>query len=90
MNIYHCKILQIVGPFQDDLRQLWGNYGPNVNARFASTPYSSLKALGKTSTSATGCLDGHSCKKYSAADVQKAVKDANIVVICLGLGQFSL
>jgi hypothetical protein len=39
----------------DNLIQQYGDYAPNVDNQFASTPYSSLKTLFNSSKLASGC-----------------------------------
>ena len=77
---------QVVGPFANNSEQLFGDYASNVLPEFTKTPYEGLKALGKTASMASGC-DDTKCASYNWEDVEKAVRDANLVIVCLGTGQ---
>ncbi len=80
--------IAVVGPFSNDFKLMFGSYGPIPQEKFSSTPYSSLKSLAHTSTNVKGCEDGPNCKKYNSTDVINATKEADITVICIGLGRY--
>ena len=77
--------MQIVGPFANDPVQQGGSYGPEVTSAFTSTVATGLRSLGHSVTMATGCDDPH-CVHYNASSVRDAVRDADLVVVCLGTG----
>ena len=79
--------IAIVGPFSNDFKLMFGSYGPTPQEEFSSTPYNSLKHLGHVSTNVKGCDDGPKCKKYNSAEIINATKEADITVICIGLGR---
>lgn len=67
--------------------QLFGDYSPDADPRFVSTPWESLRKVAVDSSYAAGCQDGNKCTKYSSSDIQNAVKDSYIVFVCLGTGK---
>ena len=79
---------QVVGPQAGSVDN-YGSYGPNVNPKYATTPYDGLRALGVSSTYAKGCPDT-ACKSYNATEVQTAVTGANLVIVSVGLGTLFL
>ncbi|ELU08656.1 hypothetical protein CAPTEDRAFT_228276 [Capitella teleta] len=77
--------LAIIGPFADNAETLFGDYIPNWDPKFVSTPYEGLKSLGDDVRYASGC-DDPSCTNYDPKAIEKAVKGAQFVFVCLGVG----
>ncbi|ESO92632.1 hypothetical protein LOTGIDRAFT_162552 [Lottia gigantea] len=78
--------VSIIGPFMDNKADLFGDYPPNTDPKFVTTPFDRLSRLAGNLTFTPGCVDGAPCLKYDKAAVTKAVKYANLVFVCLGLG----
>ncbi|XP_071137812.1 uncharacterized protein [Mytilus edulis] len=78
--------IAVVGPMANNTGQLFGDYSPDADPRFVSTPWESLRKVAVDSSYAAGCQDGNKCTKYSSSDIQNAVKDSYIVFVCLGTG----
>ena len=70
----------------DNLGQLYGDYAPDIDTRFTKTPLEGLSAMSDSVAYAAGCHD-NKCENYSSSDVKTAVKDAQLVVICVGTGE---
>ncbi|XP_052810014.1 uncharacterized protein LOC128238290 isoform X5 [Mya arenaria] len=81
----HFNTIAVIGPMADNLVQQYGSYAADVSAKYARSPLAGLRPLADTVNFAAGCND-NKCANYSAPDVQKAVKGAQLVVICLGTG----
>ncbi|KAH3736107.1 hypothetical protein DPMN_042668, partial [Dreissena polymorpha] len=75
----------IVGPFVDNAEQQLGNYGPGINPAFTSTVKSGLAGLGRRVITESGCTNTL-CLHYNSTKVKEAVRDADLVVVCLGTG----
>ena len=63
-----------------------GNYSPDIDYRYISTVTDGLSPLGETVITVSGC-DNTFCEKYESRDIIQAVKDADIVFLCLGTGK---
>lgn len=70
----------------DNPIQLMGDYSPDVDPRFMTTPRSGLSALGEKVRYVAGCSDNY-CDSYDASGVKAAVTDADLTVVCLGTGR---
>jgi beta-glucosidase len=75
----------IVGPFMDNGDEQFGNYAPDVDNTYVTTPLSSLSVLGTTVTSGNGCNDNY-CATYNSTVTTEAVTGADLVFVCLGTG----
>ena len=84
--IFLCLFLQIVGPFGDNLKALYGDYSAIINATYAKTPLAGLKQIAHSVRNASGCDNVH-CKKYNQGTIKTAVKGADVIIVCLGLGK---
>ena len=71
----------------DNLAQLYGTYAATVDAHYAKTPLEGLSKMADTVSSAAGCPDNR-CTNYTAKDIQAAVKDTQLVIICVGTGDY--
>ncbi|NXI65688.1 XYL2 arabinofuranosidase, partial [Anseranas semipalmata] len=79
------KRLAVVGPFADDPRVLFGDYAPVPEPRYIYTPRRGLQMLPANVSFAAGCRQPR-CQQYSRAEVEDAVRGADVVVVCLGTG----
>lgn len=79
--------IQIVGPLANDSVDISGDYMTNINAKYFKTPYETLSSLGSTATYASGCNDAH-CEHYDWWSVSSAVRGADLVIVCLGTGEY--
>ncbi|XP_033741919.1 xylan 1,4-beta-xylosidase-like [Pecten maximus] len=76
----------IVGPMADNPSQLMGDYSPDVDPRFMTTPRSGLSPLGVKVLYTAGCND-IACDRYDQSGVKSAVSEADVTVVCLGTGK---
>lgn len=79
------KSVAIVGPFANNPGQQIGNYAPELDLNYTTTPSSELSALGDKSTVVAGCEEPH-CVDYDSTNVIAAVKNSDITFVCLGTG----
>jgi hypothetical protein len=63
-----------------------GDYIPDWDPKFFSTPYDGLKSLGDDVRLASGC-DDPKCETYDPKAIEKAVRGAQFVFVCLGIGK---
>lgn len=78
--------IAVLGPMANNPGQLFGDYSPNTDPKFIVTPLDGIRKLAGEVTYAPGCNDGNKCSNYSSDDVQKAVKEATVIIVCLGTG----
>ena len=67
---------------------LFGDYAAFVNPNFTKTPYQGLKSLAPVASLANGCTDPR-CQDYNQTAIRTAVTGADLVVVCVGLGNFN-
>ena len=79
--------IAILGPMANNSNQLFGLYSADSDPKFTVTPLKGLSKLANNVTYTPGCKDGNKCSNYSPDDVQNAVKDVNVVFVCLGTGK---
>ncbi|NWZ25613.1 XYL2 arabinofuranosidase, partial [Asarcornis scutulata] len=80
------KRLAVVGPFADNPRVLFGDYAPVPEPRHIYTPRRrGLQMLPANVSFAAGCRQPR-CQRYSRAEVEEAVRGADVVLVCLGTG----
>lgn len=72
----------------DNVNQLFGDYTPQIDHHYTTTPYAGLKSLANTVSHASGCSDNH-CAKYDQSALQSAVGHSDVVVVCLGTGKIT-
>jgi len=82
-NVFVC--IQVIGPMANDSSTIFGTYTAHPDARFVSTPADGLSRLSNETRHAAGC-DNPACQNYDPDAVKNAVKGAELVVVCLGLG----
>ncbi|KAK6176560.1 hypothetical protein SNE40_014822 [Patella caerulea] len=78
--------IAIVGPLADNPSAQISNYSPLVDLRYTSTPLDNLSSLANQAEYAAGCNDGTVCLSYDKERIISAVRFADFVVVCLGLG----
>ncbi|NXD11464.1 XYL2 arabinofuranosidase, partial [Nothocercus nigrocapillus] len=76
---------QVVGPFADNPRVLFGDYAPVPEPQYIYTPRRGLETLVANVSVAAGCREPP-CQEYAPAEVEAAVRGADVVVVCLGTG----
>ncbi|NXA42379.1 XYL2 arabinofuranosidase, partial [Eudromia elegans] len=76
---------QIVGPFADNPRVLFGDYAPIPEPQYIYTPRRGLEMLAANVSFVAGCKEPR-CQDYVPAEVEAAVQGADVVVVCLGTG----
>jgi len=69
----------------DDPTAIFGTYTPHPDRRFVTTPVDGLSRLSNDTQHAGGC-DNPACHNYDSDAVRSAVEQAQLVVVCLGLG----
>ncbi|XP_069128912.1 uncharacterized protein [Argopecten irradians] len=83
--IRKLETLAIVGPMADNPLQLMGDYHPDVDSKFMTTPKSGLSKLGSKVLYTAGCSD-LACDHYDESGVKAAVSEADVTIVCLGTG----
>ncbi|XP_045198051.2 uncharacterized protein LOC123552447 [Mercenaria mercenaria] len=82
----HFNRIAILGPMANNLNQLYGDYAADIDPRFVKTPLQGLSAMTDRVNYAAGCSD-NKCDNYTADAIKAAVKDVQLVIICVGTGQ---
>jgi beta-glucosidase len=78
-----------VGPMANNSVDLFGSYAPTMDPKFTVTPLAGLASLATTTNYASGCgAEGNRCVKYNTSEIQHAVAGTELVVVCLGLGNY--
>ena len=70
-----------------NVQQQFGNYNPDIMPIYTTTPLDGLRQLSDTTNYTPGCPDNR-CTRYNSSSVQSAVKDVEVVFVCLGTGSF--
>ncbi|XP_021355658.1 beta-xylosidase/alpha-L-arabinofuranosidase 1-like isoform X2 [Mizuhopecten yessoensis] len=78
--------IAIVGPMADNPSQLMGDYSPDVDPRFMTTPRRGLSPLAVKSLYIAGCND-IACDRYDQSGVKATVSEAEVTIVCLGTGK---
>jgi len=78
-------LAQVLGPLSDDFAAMFGNYAPNVQAIYSTSPLDGLRDLADIVDVVPGCSDVL-CSQYDSAAVGIAAALADAVVVCLGSG----
>jgi len=73
----------------NDSSTIFGTYTAHPDVRFVTTPADGLSRLSDETRHAAGC-DNPACQHYDSDAVKCAVKGAQLVVVCLGLGIYLL
>ncbi|XP_052242270.1 uncharacterized protein LOC127852358 isoform X2 [Dreissena polymorpha] len=82
----HFNSIAVVGPMADNLGELYGSYAADPDPTYGTTPRQGLKPMSDVLNFASGCSDTK-CTNYSSSDIQGAVQNTQLVVICIGTGQ---
>lgn len=73
----------------DNVDGIFGGYAPNPDPQYILTPKAGLKRLGRTLGFAEGCKNSDpKCVDYDAASLKEAVRGSQLVIVCLGTGQW--
>ncbi|KAK6169510.1 hypothetical protein SNE40_020552 [Patella caerulea] len=80
------NVVSIIGPMIDNPNAQTGNYAPDIMPEYTTTPIDGLSSLGNTVKSTPGCLGDNNCLQYNSTAVKLAVTGADVVFVCLGLG----
>ncbi|XP_045198053.2 uncharacterized protein LOC123552448 isoform X2 [Mercenaria mercenaria] len=83
---HRLERVAIIGPMADNLKQLYGDYSPIIDAKYARTPLQGLRNIATTVNHTAGCED-NKCKTFDADAVRNVVSDVQLVIICIGTGQ---
>lgn len=78
--------IAILGPMANNTVQMYGDYSPSIDPKYAVTPLVGLSALAEQSNYAAGCTD-NKCTDYNENEIKKAVKDTQLIIVCLGTGK---
>ncbi len=71
----------------DNRDNIMGNYAPDPDLKYITTPLDGLKDIAVNTSSAEGCTSSEPrCTQYDEASIRNAVKGADIVIVCLGTG----
>ncbi|KAJ8314665.1 hypothetical protein KUTeg_006815 [Tegillarca granosa] len=78
--------IAVVGPMANNTEQLFGNYSPDIDPRFSTTPLDGLRQFATNTKYGAGCQD-NKCTNYKADDIKTAVTATDVIFVCLGTGQ---
>ena len=70
----------------NNVKQLYGDYSPDIMPGTYVTPYEGLKKLSSSVQYASGC-NGTNCIYYNESEIEKSIQRAQLVVVCLGTGK---
>ncbi|XP_071992916.1 uncharacterized protein [Engystomops pustulosus] len=79
------KRFGVVGPFADNVNELFGDYEPHPDPQYISTPRGGIAQLPVEVSFAAGCSDAQ-CKTYSSQEIKAVVKTVEVTIVCLGTG----
>ena len=69
----------------DNVNMLYGDYAPTIMLQTVTTPLAGLKQLSSDVNYAAGCKKTP-CNNYNPDEIKVAVKDTQLVIVCLGTG----
>ncbi|XP_071113290.1 uncharacterized protein [Haliotis cracherodii] len=78
--------IAVLGPMADNIKQLFGDYSATVMPQYVTSPLAGLQKLATNIAYTPGCND-NKCSKYSSAEVRQAVRNSQVVFVCVGTGQ---
>lgn len=78
--------ISVVGPMADNPEQQFGDYSPDYDPLYTTTPYTGLSVLASTTITASGCNDNY-CSTYDSASVITALQGSELIFVCLGTGK---
>ncbi|GAB1598992.1 probable beta-D-xylosidase 6 [Argonauta hians] len=82
----HFNTIAVIGPMANNTNQLFGDYTATIDPKYTTTPLEGLQSLAETVNYAAGCTD-NKCNSYNAAEVEHAISDSQLVIVCLGTGR---
>ncbi|XP_067675255.1 uncharacterized protein [Haliotis asinina] len=77
--------IAVVGPMANNPQALFGDYAPDMDPKYTTTPLQGLQSIWATVKYGAGCSDTK-CTQYDRQEVQTAAKGSDIVFVCLGTG----
>ena len=82
------KVL-FLGPMANNSEQQYGDYAPNLDPSYVTTPLSSLQNSFTSSSYNAACLDGTKCLKYNHTDIVNYLEHNafDLIILSLGTGQ---
>ncbi|CAH1799150.1 unnamed protein product [Owenia fusiformis] len=77
--------LAVVGPMANNSKELFGDYSPDIDPKYTTTPWKGLNFMTEWGILATGC-SSTLCPSYNASEVENVVKSVDLSIVCLGTG----
>ncbi|XP_050392508.2 uncharacterized protein LOC126811077 [Patella vulgata] len=77
--------IAVVGPLANNPYSQFGDYTPTIDLHYTTTPLE-FSTIAKITQYAPGCIGDNRCLSYDKSEIVNAVKNADIVLVCLGLG----
>ncbi|XP_046550190.1 probable beta-D-xylosidase 2 [Haliotis rubra] len=75
----------VVGPMANNAQALFGDYAPDMDPKYTTTPLQGVQSIWTTVRYGAGCSDSK-CTQYVRAEVLTAAKGSDLVFVCLGTG----
>ncbi|XP_067675028.1 uncharacterized protein [Haliotis asinina] len=75
----------VVGPMANNSQALFGDYAPDMDPKYTTTPLQGVQSIWTTVRYGAGCSDSK-CTQYARQEVQTAAKGSDLVFVCLGTG----
>ena len=66
--------------------QIYGDYSPTIDPMYSVSPLVAISALAEKYNYGPGCTD-NKCIDYNEEQIKTAVKDTQLIVVCLGTGE---
>ncbi|XP_046550186.1 probable beta-D-xylosidase 2 [Haliotis rubra] len=79
------KDVAVVGPMANNPQALFGDYAPDMDPKYTTTPLQGVQSIWSTVRYGAGCSDTK-CTQYDSQEVQTAAKGSDLVFVCLGTG----
>ena len=77
-----CIFPQVLGPAADRADLMYGEYGPNVNEKYAQKPLMGLMRLSNNVRYESACSD-EGCSTYDADKVKQVVTEADLIIFTM-------
>lgn len=84
--IHFVSLKKVIGPMANNTAQQFGDYSPDIDNQYTTTPLDGLRKMAENVQYTSGCPDNR-CIKYNQTDVKNAVNNAEAVFVCLGTGE---
>ena len=79
----------MVGPFAgSNLDKIYGSYSSKVNYKYAKTPAEGIRSMAQMVINVSGC-NYPNCTSYVSSGMEKAIDGADMIIVCLGTGQWN-